>query len=294
MSRPMNDPGPHTPTAPSFELSPPRPGSPAPDALRERRTMSLPGGYPVDARIVTREIQLGPLSGISCTPPDAHGVLFHMHGGGFRLGSPARSQPFAATLAARLGCTVILPAYPLAPENPFPAALAGLRKALASVQADGPLVIGGDSAGGNLAVGLCLLGAAADALFLISPWLDLRVVSDGYDRSAATDRLFSRAMAIEARDMYLQGHPADDLLASPLLAPLDALPDSFVLAGGVEVLLDDSLAFAARLAAAGVDVECRIVPDMQHVAPTFGPDWPGAAAGLEAGIQFLKRQFARR
>lgn len=295
MSREMNDQEPRrTSAAPSPALPLPRPGCAAPEALLERRTTSLPGGYPVEASIVTREVRLGPLSGISCSPPNPRGVLFHMHGGGFRLGSPMRSQPFAATLAARLGCEVIMPAYPLAPENPFPAALVALQDALASVKIEGPLVIGGDSAGGNLAVGLCLLGAAADALFLVSPWLDLRIVSEGYDRAASTDRLFSRAMAMEARQMYLQGHSADDPLATPLLAPLEAMPDTFVLAGGAEVLLDDSLAFAARLASAGVDVECRVVPDMQHVAPTFGPDWPGAAAGLAASIQFLKRQFARR
>jgi acetyl esterase/lipase len=291
----MNDQKPRRPSAtPSLALPPPRSGFAAPETLLERRTMPMPGGYPVDASIVTREVGLGPLSGISCAPPNPRGVLFHMHGGGFRLGSPARSQAFAATLAARLGCEVIMPAYPLAPENPFPAALVALREALESVKTDGPLVIGGDSAGGNLAVGLCLLDAAADALFLISPWLDLRIASDGYDRAASTDRLFSRAMATEARQMYLQEHPADDPLASPLLAPIGGLPDTFVLAGGVETLLDDSLAFAAGLASAGVDVECRVVPDMQHVAPTFGSDWPGAAAGLEASIQFLKRQFAQR
>lgn len=278
-------------------LDPPplRPGRAAPAALVERRAMALPGqGYPPCPDVVTRQIELGPLRCLSCAAPNPHGVLFHIHGGAFRSGNPSRSRPFAETLAARLGCTVILPGYPLAPENPFPAALMKLLAAVEDIDSDHPLVIGGDSAGGNLALGLWQLGAAADAFWLLSPWLDLRIAAGSYDRAAATDQLFSRETAMDAREMYLQDHSPADPLASPLLGSLQGLPQTFVLAGGVEVLLDDTLELVSLLGAAGVDVECRIVPDMQHVAPTFGPDWPGSAAGLDAALRFLERQFARR
>lgn len=287
--------GPRPATARPLDTPPLKPGREAPAELLARRAMALPGhGYPPPPSVVTQEIELGPLRCLSCSAPDAHGVLFHIHGGGFRGGNPSRSQPFAETVAARLGCTVILPGYPLAPENPFPAALLNLRDAFAAIDTSQPLVIGGDSAGGNLALGLWQLGAAADALWLLSPWLDLRVTAQAYDRAATTDQLFSREMALDAREMYLQGHSPEDPLASPLLGTLDGLPETFVLAGGVEVLLDDSLRLVSQLAAAGVDVECRIIPDMQHVAPTLGPDWPGSLAGLDASIRFLERQFAHR
>lgn len=297
MSREMNNTtAGHRMTSP--RLDPPqrrRTGRDAPAALLERRAMALPDdGFPVVHGVVTREIQLGPLRCLSCAVPEAHGVLFHIHGGGFRMGSPSRSRPFAETLASTLGCTVILPTYPLAPEEPFPAALLGLRDAFAAIDTAEPLVIGGDSAGGNLAIGLWQLGAVADALWLLSPWLDLRVKADSYVRAAQADQLFSRAMALDAREMYLQGHPPEDPLVSPVLASLDGLPATFLLVGGVEVLLDDSLALFSRLAVAGVDAECRVIPEMQHVAPTISSDWPGAAAGLNAGIGFLERQFTRR
>lgn len=257
--------------------------------------MALPGqGYPPYPDVVTRQIELGPLHCLSCAAPNPHGVLFHIHGGAFRSGNPSRSRPFAETVAARLGCTVILPGYPLAPENPFPEALIKLRAAVEDIDTDHPLVIGGDSAGGNLALGLWQLGAAADAFWLLSPWLDLRIAAGSYDRAAATDQLFSRETALDAREMYLQDHSPADPLASPLLGSFQGLPETFVLAGGVEVLLDDALELVSRLGKAGVDVECRIVSDMQHVTPTFGPDWPGSAAGLDAGLRFLERQFAGR
>lgn len=296
MSREMNHAAGGRPTTSRpLDMPPLKPGRGAPTALLARRKMALPGsGYPPCPDVVTQEIELGTLRCLSCAAPDARGVLFHIHGGGFRGGNPSRSRPFAETVAARLGCTVILPGYPLAPENPFPAALLSLYDAFAAIETQQPLVIGGDSAGGNLALGLWQLGAAADALWLLSPWLDLRVTAQSYDRAATTDQLFSREMALDAREMYLQGHSPEDPLASPLLGTLGELPETFVLAGGVEVLLDDSLSLVSQLAAAGVDVECRIIPDMQHVAPTLGPDWPGGAAGLDAGIRFLERQFAHR
>ncbi|MDB5452225.1 MAG: hormone-sensitive lipase, partial [Caulobacteraceae bacterium] len=226
---------------------------------------------------------------VSCSVENARGTLLHLHGGGFRMGGPRRLAPFAAVVAARVGCTVIVPGYPLAPENPFPGAFHGLLAAFEELDADGPLVIGGDSAGGNLAVGMCLLGAQPDALMLISPWLDLRVQHAGFDRAAATDIMFSRESALDARAAYLQDHPPEDPLASPVLADISGLPPTFILAGGMEVLLDDSLDLAAKLATARVDVELRVVPDMQHVAPALNSEWDGSAAGLDAAIGFLKR-----
>ncbi len=271
-----------------------RTGRDASPELQERRLLALPGkGFPPITGIETREIELAGLGCLSSAPPNPRGVLFHIHGGAFRSGNPQRLRPFAETLASLVNCTVILPTYPLAPENPFPAALVRLQDAYTEVATGQPLVLGGDSAGGNLALSLWHMGAAADALCLISPWLDLRVAAASYERAAGTDQLFSREMAQDARQMYLQGHSPDDPLASPLLGAVDNMPPTFIVAGGVEVLIDDTLALFSRLATAGVDVECRVVPEMQHVAPTFGLDAPGAAAGLEAITGFLDRQFRR-
>ncbi len=275
-------------------LQPPprRTGRPAPDVLVGRRAGMTPSGYPPVDHVVQSESTLAGLDCIVSTVDGARGTLFHLHGGGFRLGGPRRLAPFSATLAARANCTVVTPAYPLAPEEPFPAALHALMDGLDALDVDGPLVISGDSAGGNLAVGLCLQGAKADGLMLMSPWLDLRVTSDGYARAAATDQMFSLASAQDGAEGYLQGHPADDPLASPVLADVAGLPPTLILAGGVEVLLDDSLTFAVNLATALVDVELRVIPDMQHVAPTFSADRAGATAGLDAVISFLGRRFA--
>lgn len=275
-------------------LQPPsrRTGYPASEATVARRTGMPPSKQPAFDHVIRSAATLAGVDCIVSTVPGARGTLFHLHGGGFRIGGPQRMAPFSAALAARAHCTVINPAYPLAPEEPFPGALHVLMDAFDALDVQGPLVISGDSAGGNLAVGLCLQGAEADGLMLMSPWLDLRGESEGFVRGAATDQLFSLASAKEAGETYLQGHPSDDPLASPVLADVAGFPPTFILAGGVEVLLDDSLVFANNLAKALVDVELRIIPDMQHVAPSFDIDWPGAAAGMDAMVSFLKRRFA--
>jgi len=275
-----------------LSLAPLREGRPADEGLAARRGgITVPTDYPAFDQVRRDEIVLGDLPCLRLSAESGRGTLFHIHGGGFRLGGPPRMEPFARALAARANCTVIVPAYPLAPEHPFPAALHGLFGAYHALEAAGPLVLGGDSAGGNLATALYLLGASADALLLMSPWLDLRVASEGYDRSAATDQLFSRAAAEGARDGYLQGHSADDPLASPLLSDAGPFPPTLVVAGGGEVLLDDSLAFAARLAKCCTDVDLHVVAEMQHVAPTFSSQWPGSAAAMDVTVAFLRRQF---
>jgi acetyl esterase/lipase len=264
----------------------------APDpVLVERRATPFPNAYPFSTDVSYEQIMLGGLECLSLSPAHARGALLYVHGGGFRLGSPERLASFASILASRARCRVLLPRYPLAPESPFPAALTALRNAAAALSAR-PLIIGGDSAGGNLAAELCLTRAApADGLILISPWLDLRVTAPSYTRCAASDRLFSREAASDAAATYLQGAAADDPLVSPILADVTGLPPTLIVVGGVEVLLDECLSFASRLAQAHVQVELHAVPEMQHAAPTFGPSTPGAAPALTAITDFLKRRL---
>lgn len=175
--------------------------------------------------------------------PDVNGAgtVVHFHGGGFRQGCPEMGGPFAAMLASRCDVEVILPAYRLAPEHPFPAAL---NDGMAVIRAragdsDEPLILSGDSAGGGLAASLAALcgaeGLPLAGLVLFSPWLDLTVSSGCYATNAASDPLFSRQSASEAADQYLQGHPMNDPLASPLFAELARFPPAFISVGTGEV-----------------------------------------------------------
>src|SRR5579863_6717523 len=162
------------------------------------------------------------LAGIRCLDfmPSAkpRGTILHFHGGGFRLGRPEQIAPFAAALASRCQVRVVCPAYRLAPEHPFPAALVdGWSVMSALIPGDGPLIMSGDSAGGGLAAGLAgRAGGRLAGLILLSPWLDLTVTSPSYASNADWDPLFSAASAGVAASFYLQGASPQDPLASPV------------------------------------------------------------------------------
>ncbi len=229
-------------------------------------------------------------------PGNSRGTVLHLHGGGFRIGCPEQVGPFAAALAARCGVTVVCPAYRLAPEHPFPAALAdvlAVMVALADAATDTGLVLSGDSAGGGLAAGLAALASDISVrpvgLVLLSPWLDLRVSSPCYQENAASDPLFSAQSAREAAELYLQGHSPSDALASPLLGEVENFPQTFINVGNGEVLADDARRLGDKLREAGIPVEIQTIEGMEHVAVTRNRALTGAAETFDALTAFVDR-----
>ena len=240
------------------------------------------------------EIRIGGVRALRFRPRRAsRGTILHIHGGAFRIGCPETVAVFAAALSERCGVTLICPAYRLAPEHPFPAGIADARGVMTALieEANAPLILSGDSAGGGIAAALAVLGAA-DAippagLILLSAWLDLRVASKSYASNAAQDPLFSEMAAREAADLYLQGHSAAHPLASPLTASPADFPPTLINVGAGEVLLDDSVRLDAALRATGVPVQLQIVPGMDHVAVTRDAAAPGAAETFAAVAAFV-------
>jgi acetyl esterase/lipase len=242
------------------------------------------------------EASLGGVRVLRFTPPPgrpARGVVLHLHGGGFRIGCPEMVGPFAAALATRCSVDVVCPDYRLAPEYPFPAGLRDTRAVMLALRGadEGPLILSGDSAGGGLAAGLAALSVEdrhrPAGLVLISPWLDLTVTSNSYTDNATRDPLFSRAEALKAAALYLQGATAQDPLASPLFEPVRKFPPTLISVGLEEVLLDDARQFHAKLLAEGADARLCAIAGMQHVAVTRNLSLPGAAETFEAIAAFL-------
>jgi len=279
-----------------WTLPPARNGIPASDDLLKYRAGAADSAASqrlVDG-VVVRDATIGGVSCLVCEPPEWRRTIVHLHGGGFRLGHPRGWTGFASRLGMAAGARVIVPDYRLAPEHPFPCALhdvAAVYDAL-SRERSGALLIGGDSAGGGLALSLAVAARghapAAAGVILISPWLDLTITAETYESCAGSDRMFPRELATNAANQYLQGQAADDPLASPLFADLAGLPPVLLFAGGAEVLLGDGIALARRLALAGVTVESHFVAGMQHVWPTLSPDLPESRAALDAMVRFTK------
>lgn len=241
-----------------------------------------------------REAAIG---GVRCLliGPDGDGGggdILYLHGGGYRLGSPLAYVAYARRLAARSARRIVLPFYPLAPENPFPAALHAVAAVYNALEDRRSAVIAGDSAGGGLTAALCQLAARAGerpaGAIMLSPMLDLTAQGESLERNAARDPMFSRGAVLDAAALYLQGHSPSDPLVSALHAdPLD-FPPVLILTGGAEVLLDEALAFADRLARADRRVTLHVAPGMGHVWPLLEPRSAEADGAIAAMGAFAK------
>lgn len=200
-------------------------------------------------------------------------VLF-THGGGFVTGGLDAMQFLCAQVASAAHASVVSVEYPLAPENPYPAALDATYAALrwASEHADelgadsNRLVVMGDSAGGNLAAALCLLarrngGPQIEHQVLIYPALDATLSTEAM-RSAT----LKRRSECETFYGYYVGDadPADELV-SPLLADdLSELPRATIITAEHDALREDGLVYATRLMRADVPVRYTNYLGMPH------------------------------
>lgn len=243
-------------------------------------------GGPIGGRALVRALRYRP-------PGRIRGRVLHFHGGAFRLGCPDMEGPFAAALAARCDVEVVLPAYRLAPEHPFPSGLADALTALLTMAREGgvgnhrvPLILSGSSAGAGLAAALAVLAAQehipVDGLVLLSPFLDLTLQGQSYYYNAPIDALFSLESAANAAELYLQGSDPTHPLASPLYAPLYGLPPTLISVGSGEVLADDARRFCQQLQGYGVPAALSEVPGMEHVAVVRSPLLPGSAETFAA------------
>jgi len=277
-----------------------RAGREAPADLAERRAMMAKaaeaGMLPGPERPATEEVIDG-VRTLTVLPKDGapRGWLLMLHGGGYRLGRPENDTAFAERLADRCGIAVVLPAYRLAPENPFPAGFNDAWKALVALRArigDAPPLVGGDSAGGGLAAALGVYAASQgapriDAALLYSPWVDMTITAASFKDNAETDLLFPEASAQTASDTYMQDFDLKHPIASPLFADLAGFPSAFINVGDIETLRDDSVSLHEKLVAAGVRSELLVVAGMEHVAPVRGADLVGSAESFEATVTFV-------
>ena len=268
-----------------------REGYAADDALIERRARAA---GPTDAVERAGEAVIGGVRCLVIEPRgcDARGEMIYLHGGGYRLGSPLAYVDYAQRVADEAGRRIILPFYPLAPEHPFPAALHAVVAVYRGLEDRQSVVVAGDSAGGGLAAALCIMAARAGerpaGVVLVSPMLDLTARGESLDRNAARDPMFSKAAVLDSAQLYLQGHDPRDPLVSALEADPADFPPTLVLTGGAEVLLDEVVAFATRLALGDRRVTLHVAPGMGHVWPLLAPETGEARDAVAAIAGFVK------
>ncbi|MET4104165.1 monoterpene epsilon-lactone hydrolase [Roseovarius sp. MBR-78] len=213
-------------------------------------------------------------------------VILYFHGGGYVFGSSDTHRAMLGLLSSETGLPACLPDYRLAPEHPFPAAVEdGLAVWRALAARPGGVILGGDSAGGGLALAVLAEGLRQGlppprGLFAFSPLTDLTFSGESLRQNARADVMLPASRAEEIATLYLQGAAADDPRASPLLADFTGAPPVWLVVGDTEILRDDTRRMAARLRAQGVAVAERIEGDLPHVWPIFHNILPEARASL--------------
>jgi epsilon-lactone hydrolase len=266
-----------------------------PEATRERvRRSAEKGAAPRPARIPwtlrsvarvseqavagRRVVTLTPRQGSRPT------TLVYLHGGAYVGEIVGPHWAVVERLIRSSGCTVVVPLYGLAPRHDVDDAIPLLLQVTDALgrEPGRRLVLGGDSAGGGLAVAVALEAArigspAADRLLLVSPWLDVELAgieATGLDR---LDPMIAAPGLRVAGEAWRGSRGADDPLVSPARASaerLATLPPTRIVQGGREILLPSVRRFARRARAAGADVALRVYPDGFHdfVGATFLPE----------------------
>ena len=236
-----------------------------------RRSVPGPGGAPDVDVLVYR-------------PRDAAAALpciFHIHGGGYVIGSVDAQEAQHRGMAATLGCVIVTVDYRLAPETVFPGAVEDCYAALSWVFAAAadlgidPERIGvmGESAGGGLAAGLALLArdrGERQLAFqhLIYPMIDDRTCTRPDPHPHAGEFIWTPAHNHFGWAALLGVEPGSagvsPYAAAARAEDLTRLPRTYIATGGLDLFLEEGLDYARRLIRAGVPVELHIYPGGFH------------------------------
>jgi len=279
-------------------------GAEAPDVAQLRATAeAVPvrlGGEPEPVASITdafapREHDPLPVRVYRPAAAELLPLIVYAHGGGWVTGSLESQDRLCRILANRLRAVLVAVAYRRAPEHVYPAALDDFeaawrwaRSEAKSLGADGMrFAVGGESSGGNLAAALALRlrsdGATQpDLQLLLYPALDATCSRPSY-REFATGYHLSAGLMAWYWDAYRAGAAKSAVGLSPLAAAdLSGLPPAVIAVAEYDVLRDDGVDYAARLAAAGITARLIRCTGMIHGFLRWTGEVPAAHRWIDA------------
>lgn len=265
-------------------------------AQMEPRMAKLP------ADIALEQLDLGgvPTEKLSAPGSRDDGAFLYIHGGGFVAGSPRTHRPLTWRLTKEIGVPVYAIDYRLAPEHCFPAGLddcvVAYRALLARGIAARSILIGGDSAGGNLTLTLALRLKAEGlplpaALICLSPATDMTGSGESRHTNAEADAMFVPEMMDSLMPVYCPGVEERDPFVSPLFGDLSGFPPTLFQVGEREMLRDDSVRMAAAIKAAGGEARLEIWPKVWHVWQLNADMLPEAREAITHIVRFARQHL---
>lgn len=236
--------------------------------------------------------------------PHRRPALLYIHGGGMVVGSPQVEAPYQGKLARELDAIVVAPAYRLAPENPFPAALDDCMSTLRWMRSNADelgvapdrIAVTGSSAGGGLSAAVAQRahdeGIALRAQVLVYPMLDDRTVLRD-DHGHRGRFLWTTRSNRFGWTAYLGRQPrmsnAPQYAAPGRRADLTGLAPAWIGVGDLDLFYDESVAYAEALRAAAVPCELVTVPGMYHGADALAGNAPAIRAFRRSSVDHLRK-----
>jgi len=254
------------------------------------------------AGVVARPTTNAPVPGTWLIPRDADPEyrLVYFHGLSFMAGDLATYGGFASRLAAATRASTFLVEYRLAPEHTYPAAHEDCRTALAWAQSHGPdnddaaqCVLAGDSCGASLALASALdakrQGRPAAGLVLFSPFVDLSVSGDSWQRNEGRDPILTADLARDCAALYAPGVDPRDIRLSPIFDDLSSLPPLQIHASSADPAFDDATRLMSACNRAGARVESHLWSDIGHVWYLFHDQLKQARHSINLTGSFVRR-----
>ena len=249
--------------------------------------------------VAVERVRDGAVSGewITARSTRPENVIFHLHGGGFMVGSPTSHRVLAGDLSRRTQARVFVLDYRLSPEHPFPAAhrdaIAAYKWLLEAQISPGNLSVVGDSAGGGLAVStLAQLSPAGlpqpASCVVVGPMCDLETKGASHRQNLNTEPWATADSHASVIEGFLQGADPRDPIANPLYAQLDSLPPTLIQVADNEMLFDDSVTLASRLRDFGVETTLDVWSDVVHDWHLFAPIFAPGRRALDKVARFIK------
>lgn len=259
--------------------------------------------FPADAGGVPAEWVIAPGA-------DGSRRVLYIHGGGFVVGSPKSHRAITNKFSEITGCAVLAIDYRLMPENHHSDCVEDCRTAYHWILENGPdgpaeiqqLFIGGDSAGGNLALSLVAWIRdnglrAPEAVVALSPLTDVTFSGTSINQNLNTDimlRPFMKPLTrlpkfIKSWWVYwtYKVRPSNPIV-SPLLGDLSRLPPTLVQASEAEMLLDDARRYVYKACASGSPAKLQTWTGMMHIWQIFDPQLPQAREAWAEIEKFLR------
>lgn len=234
----------------------------------------------------------------------AQRVVLYLHGGGFLLPAmPKAHLAFHATLCNELDAVGVMPDYRLGPLHQFPAALDDCESVYRSLLDQGvaadQIVLAGESAGGNLLLGLLqrIRSAKLPMPCCAVPISAVTEMARVYAPPSRSDNLKKDAMLPVLSfprmvDGYVAGADGANPELSPIFADYAGFPPLYFIVGEDEVLLDDSLIAHRQATRAGVESKVDVWPVLPHAFPLLRVWFPEARQAAQDIVDFAREHLA--